>query len=343
MCFTKALRPCHHPRMKLCLLALLITAGAVSAQGLPLEQKLERLPVSQTFFHEIELREFAEELRHLSKRPASNDAAASSINFVLLANSKETFSMPSRDLSLRELLRLGCEAFKVKAVFEPHAVLIVPLDHAFINPLTDAKDAKGQEAIWRRRYNPTVQFEDASIEEACEYLGTSIRSVCDPPLDQAPFNLVLKSTADASSRNFSLDVRDVSVHDALRYLGELSGLELRYHANAVVLSPVGDRLMHAELPGHSAAKQRADKIVLPKVEFVDALLEDVVSFVRLKSKQLDPAGKGVGIVLKPGLKPSKHCDLSLRNMNVSEVLRYAAALMEIKLTADDQSFIFAEQ
>ncbi|MFO1440346.1 MAG: hypothetical protein U1F81_18645 [Verrucomicrobiaceae bacterium] len=329
--------------MKLCLLALSITAGAVYAQGLPLEQQLERLPVSQTFFHEIELTDFAEELRHLSQRPATGDKAASSINFVLLASSKETFSMPSRDLSLRELLQLGCEAFKVKAVFEPHAVLIVPLDHAFINPLTDAKDAKGQEAIWRRRYKPTVQFEDVSIEEACEYLGTSIRSVCDPPLDQVPFNLVLKSTADASSRKLSIDVRAVPIHDALRYIGELSGLELRYHANAVVLSPPGDRFIHAELPRHSAAKQRADKIVLPTVEFVDASLEDVVSFVRLKSKQLDPSGKDVPIVVKPGLKASKHCDLSLRSMNVSEVLRYAAALMEVKLTADDQSFIFAEQ
>ena len=328
--------------MKLCLLTLLITAGFVSAQGLPLEQQLERLPVSQTLFHKIELADFAEELRHLSQRPAPDVAVASSINFVLLASSKETFSLPSRDLSLRELLRLGCEAFKVKAVFEPHAVLIVPLDHAFINPLTDAKDAKGQEAIWRRLYKPTVQFEDASIEEACEYLVTSIRAACDPPLGQPPFNLVLKSTADASSRKLSIDVRAVPIHDALRYIGELSRLELRYHANAVVLSPPGDRFIHAELPGSSAAKQRADKIVLPTVELVGASLEDVVSFVRLKSKQLDPAGKDVQIVVKAGLKPSKHWDLSLRHVSVSEVLRYAAGMMEVKLIVDDAAYTFTE-
>lgn len=316
---------------------------AAAAEGERLEGQLERIRVSQTFFHEIELIDFVEELRNLSSRRATGASAVSSINFVNLATSRETFSMPSRDLSLLELIQLGCGAFKVKAVIEPRAVLIAPLDHAFINPQTAAKGAKGQEAVWRHRYMPTMQFEDATIEEACVYLVASVRAACDPPLHQPPFNLVLKSNAASSLRKLSLDVHDVPIHDALRYLGELSGLKLRYHANAVVLSPPGDRLIHAELPGKSAAKQRADKIVLPKVELANTSLEDVVNYVSRESKQIDPAGKGVEVVVKPGLTATKQCDLNLRRMNVSEVLRYAAALLEVGLTADNQSFIFAEQ
>jgi hypothetical protein len=101
-------------------------------------------------------------------------------------------------------------------------------------------------------------------------------------------------------------------------------------------------LIHAELPGKSAAKQRADKIVLPKVELANASLEDVVNYVSRESKQIDPAGKGVEVVVKPGLTATKQCDLSLRGVSISEVLRYAAGLMEVKLVADDQGFMITE-
>jgi hypothetical protein len=50
----------------------------------------------------------------------------------------------------------------------------------------------------------------------------------------------------------------------------------------------------------------------------------------------------VEVVVKPGLTATKQCDLSLRGVSISEVLRYAAGLMEVKLVADDQGFMITE-
>lgn len=326
--------------MKRLVLASLLFAQLLAArEASNIEDRLRAVQIDHTSFHEINVELFVEELRRLSASKNGQEAKPK-INFVLIADSKETFSMPVRPISLLELVQLGCRSFKVKAVFDPQAVVIVPLDHRFINPATTEQAASGQEAIWRRRIKPTVQFENATIEEACECLIRSTRSACDPPLDLPPLNVVLKSTPSASAKKLSIYVHDVSVHDVLRYFGELSGLKLRYQAEAAVLSAAEDKWEEIELRGSGTAKARADQIIFSTVEFMDAALSDVVAFVQTKSAAVDPSKKGVKITIPPGLVEKATCTLSLRRVSVSEVLRYAAGLMELKLAADDQGFIF---
>lgn len=325
---------------------MLVLAGLVFAQLLAaqeasnIEDRLRAVQIDDKSFHEISIELFVEELRRLSASKNGQEAKPK-INFVLIADSKETLSMPARPITMLELVQSGCRSFKVKAVFDPHAVVIVPLDHRFINPATTEQAASGQEAIWRKRINPTVQFEDATIEEACEYLITGMRTACDLPEDlPPPLNLVLKSTPSASAKQLSIDLHDVSVHNALRYLGELSGLKLRYLQQAAVLSAAEDKWEEIELRGSGTAKARADQIIFSTVEFMDAALSDVVAFVQTKSAAVDPSKKGLKITIPPGLVDKATCTLSLRRVSVSEVLRYVAGLMELKLAADDQGFIF---
>lgn len=330
--------------MKWIFLASLLAVSLSPAQDTPgLETRLATIRLQEILFHEIRLDEFVDELRGVGSRAGGLQPSASALNFVLIAESKESFSMPARDLSLLELLHLGCRSFRVKAIFDPQAVVIVPLDHRFINPATTEQAASGQEAIWRKRIKPTVQFEHATIEEACEYLITSTRSACDPPLDLPPLNVVLKSTPSASAKKLSIFLHNVSVHDALRYFGELSGLKLRYQAEAAVLSPAGYDWDQIEIRGTGTAKARADRITLPTVEFMGAALSDVVAFVQTKSAEVDPSKKGVKIKVPAGLVEKAPCTLSLRRMSVSEVLRYAAGLMELKLITDDEGFNLTER
>jgi hypothetical protein len=70
-------------------------------------------------------------------------------------------------------------------------------------------------------------------------------------------------------------------------------------------------------------------------------LSDVVTFVQTKSAEVDPSKKGVRVTVPTGLLEKATCTLSLRSVSVSEVLRYAAGLMELKLTVDDQGFSFS--
>ena len=325
---------------------MLVLAGLVFAQLLAakeennLEDRLQAIHIDHMSFDEIDVEYFVEELRRLGASTKGQEAKPK-INFVLIGDSKETFSMPVRNISMLELLQLACLSFKLKAVLDSHAVVIVPLKHQLMNPPTTGAAISDQEAIWRKRFKPKIQFEDATIEEACEYLVTGIRAACDPPLDLPPINLVLKSTPSASAKHFSIYLHDVPAHDVLRYFGELSGLKLRYQAEAAVLSPAEDDWDEIELRGSSSAKSQADQIILPTVEFMNVSLSDVVTFVQTKSAEVDPSKKGVRVTVPTGLLEKATCTLSLRSVSVSEVLRYAAGLMELKLTVDDQGFSFS--
>jgi hypothetical protein len=78
-------------------------------------------------------------------------------------------------------------------------------------------------------------------------------------------------------------------------------------------------------------------IILPSVEFRDATLVEAVEFIRAKSREHDPDKKGVNILIK-GDGTAK-ITLSLKNVPVSEALRYCAELSDHKLTSDAQSFL----
>jgi hypothetical protein len=44
--------------------------------------------------------------------------------------------------------------------------------------------------------------------------------------------------------------------------------------------------------------RKVDSIVIPRIDFRNVTVEEAIEFLRQKSKQLDPEGEGVNIVLK---------------------------------------------
>lgn len=75
-------------------------------------------------------------------------------------------------------------------------------------------------------------------------------------------------------------------------------------------------------------------IVIPKVQFKDTALKDVLNFLRQKSVELDraekdPAKRGVNLVLRPGGKPDvidTPITLNLTNVPLGDAFRYTADL-----------------
>ncbi|MCB1208266.1 MAG: hypothetical protein KDK97_03010 [Verrucomicrobiales bacterium] len=71
--------------------------------------------------------------------------------------------------------------------------------------------------------------------------------------------------------------------------------------------------------------QRLRDIIIPKVEFTGASLQEVVEYLRIRSRDLDPQGRGVDFVL--ALSPeaqAKPLDLNLHQIPLEEVVRYVA-------------------
>ncbi|MEI6536842.1 MAG: hypothetical protein WCN98_15960, partial [Verrucomicrobiaceae bacterium] len=89
---------------------------------------------------------------------------------------------------------------------------------------------------------PSVQFQGASLEEAIEFLRIKVKDldVAENDATRRGINLILKTGARPSDAAISLDLHDVPVMEALRYITELAGMKYVIEPYAIVVMPVSD-------------------------------------------------------------------------------------------------------
>jgi hypothetical protein len=85
----------------------------------------------------------------------------------------------------------------------------------------------------RRFIRPQVQFSGASIEEAVEFLRGSFG--CNEGMEDRRINFILKPGGKAAT--VSLDLRDVSIWDAVRYIAEQSNYTVSADDYSIILTP----------------------------------------------------------------------------------------------------------
>jgi hypothetical protein len=136
------------------------------------------------------------------------------------------------------------------------------------------------------------------------------------------------------------------VIEAMRYVTGLANLEFVVTPDALVVQPIGaggaavapvplPNVAAADAPNgagaESAALKKAEKIIIPRIELREATLAETVDFLRVKTREIDPDGKGINILVKGQVPNSARITLSLTNIPLIEALRYAAGLTEFKL------------
>ncbi|WP_265592819.1 hypothetical protein [Verrucomicrobium sp. BvORR034] len=89
---------------------------------------------------------------------------------------------------------------------------------------------------------PRVQFQGASIEEALEFLRIKSRDFDTVERDPSRkgINLIAKHGSTPSTAQISLDLKDVPMSEALRYVTELAGMKYKIEPFAVVVVPLSD-------------------------------------------------------------------------------------------------------
>ncbi|MDB6137808.1 MAG: type and secretion system protein, partial [Verrucomicrobiaceae bacterium] len=86
---------------------------------------------------------------------------------------------------------------------------------------------------------PQVTFAGATIEEAVEYLRVKSRDLDnDPDPSRRGVNIILKAGDTPSTAQISLDLKDVPMEEALRYITELAGMKFKVEPYAVLVVPV---------------------------------------------------------------------------------------------------------
>ncbi|MFN0074864.1 MAG: Amuc_1098 family type IV pilus outer membrane protein [Prosthecobacter sp.] len=89
---------------------------------------------------------------------------------------------------------------------------------------------------------PTVQFQGATIEEAIEYLRIKSRDL-DTFTDASGVkgvNIILRTGDAPSNASISLDLKDVPMSEALRYVTELAQMKFKVEAHAVLVVPLSE-------------------------------------------------------------------------------------------------------
>jgi general secretion pathway protein D len=71
--------------------------------------------------------------------------------------------------------------------------------------------------------------------------------------------------------------------------------------------------------------KRLREIIVPRVEFSGAAFDEIIEFLRLRSKDLDPTGKGVDFIINiPQELATTRIDLNLTQVPLEEIVRYVA-------------------
>lgn len=293
-----------------------------------LTEKLDRIVVPEG---KTKWDTFEERMEYLRVRSRELDLEADptwkGVNIVTIGQPKAVMGyrieIPLKDVPLSELLRAEAGYHGMTFVVEPYAVLVHPVGYKLINPVSRREAVSDMEELSRVVIFPHVSFQGARIEEAIEYFR--VKATC---CDVAPgalthVNVVLLPNPAGPGSSISIDVRTISWNDALRYVAEMAGLKLRFQTHAVVISPVDQALDgQIQIVGKGLAKARADQIILKTVDLQQVTIREVIQFVQVKSRELDPAKMGVSIAIGPGASLDKTVDLTLKQIPVSELLRY---------------------
>jgi len=81
----------------------------------------------------------------------------------------------------------------------------------------------------------------------------------------------------------------------------------------------------------AAVQDKAAKIILPEVNFHDATLPEAINFLRIKSRELDPAKSGINLLVSSGGNPDAKLTMNLTDIPLSEAVKYIASLAGLKV------------
>lgn len=263
------------------------------------------------------------------------ESGVKGVNIVIMAGGEKDLpaasGRPMQNVSLGEALCHLTGLVGLKYTIERHAVTIrEPQD---MRTPEDRKTSELQQRL-EKVIRPTIQFQDASLEEAVEYLRISrgCLDVGEAPVISVPLNYVLHLRDGIKRPTLSLDLKDIPIGEALRYCAEISNVRLRYDTSAVMITDFETDA--------SAPDGPADSPILPKVEFAGATLDEALQFIRTQSRELNPDHRETSIVVKPGaLGPP--ISLWLKDISVHETLRYIAELSGHRLAFERGTYVLS--
>lgn len=184
---------------------------------------------------------------------------------------------------------------------------------------------------------PTLRLKEASLEETIDYLRYKSMEL-DP--EKTGVNLVLFSVAgEGVTKSITLDLKDVSIYQALNSVTKIVGLTLRPSADALLVTPPSWSQFEPLIDDkNSPAYLKAQSLMVPKMNIKDGSADEVVEFLVSKSEQLASDHKRINVVVMPSQKPRPLVRLKLNNVSFLSALNLAAASIGYGIELKDGVF-----
>jgi hypothetical protein len=200
---------------------------------------------------------------------------------------------------------------------------------------------------------PVVRFEDTSLEIAIDFIR--LRSIeldkDEPERTKKGVNFVIRKARAAAggpdpgaAKIKGLELKNVTLRQTLESVAESTKMRFKVDAFAITFVPEDEVDAPEDAPPPAKAKpagkamDAASKIIIPVIDLENTTLAEAVDFLKMRAAQLSPDKQGPAIVLTPKAKPDAVIEqLQLRNVPVSEAVRYFAEAVRQPWNADDEA------
>jgi general secretion pathway protein D len=109
-------------------------------------------------------------------------------------------------------------------------------------------------------------------------------------------------------------------------------------ADMSALFAAGNGTLTNARSGRDAILEKLRSMIVPKVDFSGATLEEVIEYIRVRSRDLDPKGRGVDFVMNvPAESSGKLVSLYLEQVPLEDVLRYVTEKAGASYRVEDRA------
>lgn len=197
-----------------------------------------------------------------------------------------------------------------------------------------------------------LETRDASMHEMVDYLvlmsGKDKDAAMDPNMKAKGMNILLMSGFDPGIRG-NLSMPHPTLGEALRAVAAVGHAKLRYDPYAIVLVPEAaagaPRPGIADIKENDPALSTLEHCIVHEMELYDATLADSIDFLNKKMREIEEAAgrkEVVPVIVywdpnagDESRKPIKIENLALRNVPMSEVLRYIAEMCGLGISMQE--------
>jgi hypothetical protein len=197
-------------------------------------------------------------------------------------------------------------------------------------PEAAAAAANSQEKKAAETIIPKMEFREATPREVLEFIAV-----------KADLTIVYR-TVPKEAAHLTMSLTNIPASEALRYVASLANLDVKYVDGLVLITTPASKVagnaitveMHAPKGSpkpDSVAMARAQKIIIPAVEFRETTISEALDYLRKKAVEADPEKRGVPIILKQGTVSDARITMSLSQVPLDEALRYVTGLASLEL------------